>query len=269
MKQLEEALIAASTRAVTYLRSSYVSKKPVGRSYSGDESKEFDLISERIILRTLKEYLNDVILVSEESGVSGEGSWIAIVDPVDGSVNFEAGIPITAVSIGIARNSREAAVHDIEAAVVAEVFRDVIYYFDKQNGFRTIGLDAKRKPQPSKILLGYVDDTKSFEPLANIMRSYGSDIRLRSLGSAALDIIYVALGAALGFVDARAKLRNVDIAASIAIANHLGSSAYLCDGTDLTFLKIDKVYRLECVVVGYDDTTAKYLLNKVRLSTTI
>ncbi len=261
MRQLEEALIAASTRAITYLRSSYVSKKPVGYGYSGDESREFDLVSERIILRTLKEYLNDVVLVSEESGVSGEGSWIAIVDPVDGSVNFEAGIPIAAVSIGLARNSREVSIRDIEAAVVAEVFRDVIYYFDKQSGFRTIGLDIKRRSQPGRILLGYADSAKSFEPLVNIMKNYGSDIRLRSLGSAALDIIYVALGAALGFVDARAKLRNVDIAASVAIANHLGSYAYLCNGTDLTSMRIDKVHRLECVVVGYDNSVASYLLN--------
>jgi len=260
---LEEALIAASTRAVTYLRSSYVSKRYVRSGYGGDESREFDLVSERIILGTLKEYLNNVVLVSEESGVSGEGDWMAIVDPVDGSINFEAGIPISSVSIGLARSAHRVTIRDIEAAVVAEVYRDVIYYFDKQRGFRPIGLDIKRRSQPSKIVLGYFDSLRSFEPFANIVNSYGPDVRLRSLGSAALDVIYVALGMALGFIDTRAKLRNVDIAASVAIANHLGSEAYLCDGTDLTSLRIDGVYQLGCVVVGYDSAITRYLLRSV------
>lgn len=257
---LEEALIAATTRAVTYLRSTYVGKKPVGIGRSGDVSREFDVVVEGIIYRTLQEYLGDVRLVSEEIGSAGKGSWLAIVDPVDGSINYEAGIPIASVSVGIARGSGLMRVGDIEAAAVAEVFRDVIYYYDRYGGFKTFGLRAGRRHPPSNILLGYFESVESFRPYTCFADTLGSRPRLRSLGSAALDVVYVSLGMALGFIDARAKLRNVDIAPSLAIANGLGAKAYLCDGADATELTIEDVARVECLVVGYNEEIAHSLL---------
>lgn len=253
---LEEALIAATTRAVMYLRSTYVGKKPVGIGKSGDVSREFDVVVEEVIYRTLREYLGSIRLVSEEIGSMGKGSWLAIVDPVDGSINYEAGIPIASVSVGIARSSGRARISDIEAAAVAEVFRDVIYYYDRYGGFKTFGLRAERRRAPSNIVLGYFESIESFRPYVCFADALGSRPRLRSLGSAALDVVYVSLGMALGFIDARAKLRNVDIAPSLAVASGLGAKAYLCDGTDATALTIEDIAKLECLVVGYNEEIA-------------
>lgn len=260
---LEEAALAATERALAYLRSAYVSKRPVGLGKSGDVSREFDVVVERVIFRTLRNYLKDVMFVSEEVGKFGEGVWLAIVDPVDGSVNYEAGIPIASVSIGIARNSENARVSDIEVAAVAEVFRDVIYFYSKSSGFSVIGARARRKSSPSNILLGYFEDLESFKPYLRVKEVADPRPRLRSLGSAALDIVYVSLGMGMGFIDARSKLRNVDIAPSLAIADYLGSRAYLCDGTDARTIPIKELMKVECLVVGYDEEVASKLLYAV------
>ncbi|MEM2006232.1 MAG: inositol monophosphatase family protein [Sulfolobales archaeon] len=260
---LEEALIASTTRATTYLRSTYVSRKPVGLGKSGDLSREFDVVVEELILKTLREYLGSIRLISEERGSVGRGSWIAIVDPVDGSINFEAGLPIASVSVGIAKNSGQVRIEDIEAAVVAEVFRDVTYFYDKSKGFKAFGIKAERRHPPSNIVLGYFESIESFRPYIRLSEVTDSKPRLRSLGSAALDIVYVSLGMALGFMDARAKLRNVDIAPSVAIANSLGAKAYLCNGERATTVEIDDIKRVECLVVGYNEEIARVLLKAV------
>lgn len=249
---------------MSYLRSVFVSKEVVGLGEGGDVSREFDKVTERIILNTLRDYLGDVRMISEEVGVVGYGSWLAVVDPVDGSVNFEAGIPIASVSIGLAKNYENVRVRDIVAAVVAEVFRDAIYYFDRDGGFKVIGVSTRRRSPPADVVLGYFESLESYMPFLELTRLLGRRPKLRSLGSAALDIVYVALGSALGFVDTRAKLRNVDVAAALSIANSLGAKAYLCNGVDALELDLVKLGRVECMVVGYDEVTARILLEAVR-----
>jgi myo-inositol-1(or 4)-monophosphatase len=251
---------------VSYLRSVFVSKEVVGLGEGGDVSREFDKVAERIILNTLRDYLGDVRMVSEEAGAVGHGSWLAVVDPVDGSVNFEAGIPVASVSIGLARNSESVRVRDIVAAVVAEVFRDAIYYLDRDEGFKAIGVSARRRSPPADVVLGYFESLESYTPFLELTRLLGRRPKLRSLGSAALDIVYVALGSALGFIDARAKLRNVDVAAALSIANSLGAKAYLCNGVDALELDLARLGKVECLVVGHDEPTAKALLEAVRVS---
>jgi len=263
---LEEVLLAAATRAVSYLRSAFVSSEAVKLGEGGDVTRRFDEVAERIILNTLKEYLGDVKVVSEEVGVIGSGSWLAIVDPVDGSANFEAGIPIASVSIGLARASENARVRDIVAGIVAEVFRDAIYYFDKDGGFKAIGVRARRRSPPADVVLGYFESLESYTPFLELSKLLGRRLKLRSLGSAALDIVYVALGSALGFLDARAKLRNVDVAAALSIASSLGAKAYLCEGVDALELELARLSKVKCLVVGYDEATARTILEAVNIS---
>lgn len=263
---LEEAIVASVSRASMYLRSAFVGRKPVGVGRGGDVSREFDVVVESIVYRTLRDYLGDIELVSEEAGSTGSGSWLAVLDPVDGSINFEAGIPLASISLGISRNHEYAKIEDIEAAAVAEVFRDIIYYYDRSTGFRTIGAKIERKAKPSDIILGYFESLESFKPHLNFSKTMNPRPRLRSLGSAALDVVYVSLGIAMGFIDARARLRNVDIASSIAIARSLGAKAYLCSGVDAASITIREVAKVDCVVVGYSEDIARKLLEAVSSS---
>jgi len=51
--------------------------------------------------------------------------------------------------------------------------------------------------------------------------------KIRSLGSASLDIIYTSIGRFKAFIDLRGRLRNVDVAAAIGFAREVG--AYIID----------------------------------------
>lgn len=71
----------------------------VGTNVSGDVTKYVDKVAEDIILKRLVPL--GVNVVSEEVGTVDSGSdYTVVVDPLDGSYNFSAGIPIFAFSLG-------------------------------------------------------------------------------------------------------------------------------------------------------------------------
>lgn len=268
--KVTEALMKAVDEALNYLRSGSVSKEIVGRGAFGDVSKGFDVESERIIAEGVARHLGGAVLfVGEELGArvigDGEPEWVVIADPVDGSTNYDAGIPWASVAIAAAPYREGVTVGDVTSAIVAEVFRDVKYVLD--SGTVTVnGAPPQRRSPPKAVLLGYFETPEAYEPVPTYWRIRGKKAALRSLGSAALDIVYVGLGRAEGFIDARAKLRNVDIAASVAIATSLGGAALACDGSPVSGVRIDTLVRVPCLVVGHDKERAEALLRAVHES---
>lgn len=71
-----------------------------------DFVSEVDRRSQHMILEAIKHYFPASGIVAEEEGQdrrSQDGTWF-LVDPLDGTANFKAGIPIWAISIGLVRN---------------------------------------------------------------------------------------------------------------------------------------------------------------------
>ncbi len=255
---------SAALAAVDYLRREQRGSEVVGRGAFGDITKVFDKEAENIVLSRLRDYFSDeLIVVSEERGIVRFGrdvKWVAIVDPVDGSTNYDAGIPWVAVSVGLAPLREDATrVSDIVAAVVAEVFRDRIYEYHIDKGVLVDGSPAKRREKPKSILLGYFEVPDAYDPVPEYWRLRGGRAALRSLGSAALDIVYVGLGMAEGFIDARAKLRNVDVAAALRIAIALGAQGIANEGIDAKDIRIDDLSKVKLLVVGYNENYLKLL----------
>jgi len=276
--KLLEALKNAALAALKYLRSGKCSSEVVGRGSFGDVTKAFDKEAEEAAIKSLQEDLRNVLIVSEEVGVMKLGDlsrpeWVVIMDPVDGSTNFDAGIPWTAVALAGARwRSEGVRVKDVEAAVVAEVFRDVIYEFSVDSGVKVNGEPANRRSPPAKVLLGYFEVPEAYNVVPEYWSVRGGRAALRSLGSAALDIISVGLGRAEAFVDARAKLRNVDVAASLRIVHELGSVGGRCveSGVETAMdIRIDTMVKVPCLIVGYDEKYFNMLARAVRSSFTL
>lgn len=266
--EVTRAIIKAVDDALGYLRSGAVNRDVVGKGAFGDVSKGFDVESERIIAESVADYLGKAVLfVGEELGArvvgEGEPEWVVIADPVDGSTNYDVGIPWASVAVAAAPYKEKVTIKDITSAVVAEIFRDVKYVLDS-GSVSVNGAVPERRSPPKALLLGYFEVPDAYKPVPAYWRIRGKRAALRSLGSAALDIVYVGLGRAEGFVDARAKLRNVDIAASVAIAEALGARALSCDGSPVSDVRVDGLVRVPCIVVGYDEVRANALLRAVR-----
>ncbi len=264
---IEEVAIRAVRKVMNYLRSGEREHRVIGEGPSGDKTRVFDAVAERIIIEELLTSFNrDLLVVSEEMGVRefGSGELVAIIDPVDGSTNYMAGIPWVGVSLGIARRKGSSVprVGDIIVGVVGEVFRDAVYVF--REGYVKVNRErVVRRGEPPEVLLGYFGSPEAYRPVLRYWELRGGKTALRSLGSASLDILYVGLGRAEGFIDVKSKLRNLDVAAAVRIAEALGASIRLCNGRDPITLRIDTVSRVGCIVAGYNESYLRLLLKSI------
>ncbi len=199
----------------------YVSEKI---NISGDVSKKIDLILEDFIIEKIKEFDNESLILSEERGLvklSDEPKRIYIIDPLDGSLNYVADIPYCSISIAVASYPPKEREDHFLTGVVAEIFRDKIYSFVEE---REAYLNKKRifqRDYSENIIITYLEDPRAMKALYEIWISLNKP-KIRSLGSAALDIIKTALGDFKAFIDLRPRLRNVDVASSIGFARSLG-----------------------------------------------
>jgi myo-inositol-1(or 4)-monophosphatase len=255
---LKETLVDVARKAAEYLTETRRPSTVIKVNSSGDTSKVFDLESEDIIFEELRKRVKDCFLfVSEESGMRRfceEPEWVFVVDPVDGSMNYDAQIPWVSISIAAAPlRDGEPTIGDVSHAVVYDVFRKVGYSYDLREGVTVGEVPASRRSKPSGVVLGYFETPDSYKIIPHYWAVRGARASLRSLGSAALDIVYVGLGNAEAFVDTRAKLRNVDVAAALKIASVLGAKAKLCNGLNALSIPLKEVVRIECLLVGYDE----------------
>lgn len=164
---------------------------------SGRDIKiEADLQSERLILDYLKKH-SEFSILSEEKGliVGGDKNFIWIVDPLDGSLNYLRGIPLSCVSIGLwyKENSLLGIVYDFNRS---ELFSGIA----KKGGWlnkRPLKVSNIVRREKAVLFTGFPVNT-DFTPEG--IRAFVEQVHLykkvRMLGSAALSIAYVASGRA-------------------------------------------------------------------------
>jgi myo-inositol-1(or 4)-monophosphatase len=156
---------------------------------------EYDYKSEKLIIEFIEKHFPEAAIMSEEKGghfKNLDNEYIFIIDPLDGTVNFAHNIPQFAVSIGILKNQQLFAgvvYHPLlEELFVAEVGKGA--YF---NG-RKIEVSKKTLLSEAILATGFPYNSE-VNPLKCIDK-FGLFIRLgipiRRLGSAALDMCYVA-----------------------------------------------------------------------------
>lgn len=94
------------------------------------KADKFDLVSEvdwrsqQMILKAIEQHFPRSGIVAEEEGEdkpSQDKTWF-LVDPLDGTANFKAGIPIWAISIGFVRNGA------VEEGIISLPFNEETFY---------------------------------------------------------------------------------------------------------------------------------------------
>lgn len=182
---------------------------------------EADHASENAILSVIRSAYPDHMILAEESGKSqqtDEYKWI--VDPIDGTVNFAHGIPLNAVSIGIEKNG------EIIMGVVYNPHLQEMFFAEKGKGAflndKPIGVSDEKKVIKSCLVTGfpyiYLDQPNG--PLEVFARFVRKGVPVRRIGSAAIDLCWVAAGRFDGFYEH--KLEPWDSAAGSLIVTEAG-----------------------------------------------
>ncbi len=159
-----------------------------------------DKEAERKIIEFIKKEYPTHNIIAEESGVDNNNSEFTwVIDPLDGTMNFAHGLPIFSVSIGVMKNS------EIIAGVIYDVMNDTVYSTEKGSGAfqndKSIAVSENSDLEKSLLVTGFPYNIKENPDFAIerfnrfLMNSRG----VRRLGSAAIDLCYVANGTFDGF----------------------------------------------------------------------
>ena len=219
---LSELKILAQQAGVI-LRANYGNQQRIKHKTSQtDLVTEVDYASEKFILDHLHLRYPDHEIVAEESGQHGDNhthSWY--IDPLDGTVNYAHGIPIFSVSIAYSKNGQ------VRLGVVFDPMRDECFSAERGKGAwlngQSIHIAQAEELANSLLVTGFPYDTWSAKEnnLDHYARFSVRSQGVRRLGSAALDLCYVAAGRFDGFWELR--LSPWDVAAGGLIAEEAGA----------------------------------------------
>ena len=179
---------------------------------------EVDKQAEEAILTCLKSASSYGVL-AEESGLSAAKSdFMWVVDALDGTNNFARGLPLFAVSIALVFNGKP-----ILGVIVNPLTGDE--YCAVQGGPTLINdakmrVQAERQHKAPSILAEYGYATEHRMRYLRLAQRLVDESDMRSLGSTAMDLCFVAAGRANAFVCSGDELW--DFAAGLVIAQEAG-----------------------------------------------
>lgn len=183
---------------------------------------EMDTAAEEMI-RTVLCAVEGVVFLGEESGGDQDltkPTWV--VDPIDGTVNYAHGLPVWCVSIAVVQEN-EPVVGVIHNPVLNETFTAVKGEGAFLNGTR-LRVSTQGELRRSLLVTGfpYNINENPHGTIDAFGAVLGHGVAVRRLGSAALDLAYVAAGRFEGFWEVH--LHPWDVAAGLLLVNEAGGS---------------------------------------------
>ena len=168
---------------------------------------------------------DDAILGEEEGLAAGQDGWLWVVDPIDGTVDFMASFPCYTISIAY-EDEEGLAFGAIAVPRQNEVFIAIRGEGAFLNG-KPIHTDEREDVSESLALLvpPHRDHSRMDGYMARMRRFYDLFSDMRSVGSAALSLCYVACGRCASYYEL--GLHIYDCAAGIVIVREAGGQATL------------------------------------------
>ncbi len=206
LRQAQTTAVHAAKSAGALMRRQLHAPKRAHLVTQHDIKLELDVRCQGIIEKALRRSFPQVALLGEE-GIAGDANaeyrWV--VDPIDGTVNFAYGIPHACVSIALQRRAQAAKAADFEdgyrtlVGVVYDPFCRELWTAIRGEGAKlngkSIRVSRRRKLSEAIISIGFAKTRENLEATLPYFIDLAHHVRkLRIMGSAALDLAYVATG---------------------------------------------------------------------------
>lgn len=189
---------------------------------------EADIKSEEKIRDILQKHYPDYSILGEELGHQQKDSdFIWAVDPLDGTTNFSMRIPLFSVSIALAHKGIPV------KGVVYCPFTNELFYAEKNRGAflngKRIQVSKNNDIKRSFMTFCHGSDRSSIVTAMDFLRRFKLiNEKIRQLGSAAIELCYVASGRTDGYMVPGPK--PWDIAGGIIITEEAGGKVTDFDG---------------------------------------
>ena len=180
-----------------------------------------DIRCEELLVQGLGEICSEIGFQTEEGVVASQNTgWRWIIDPIDGTTNFVHGLPFFAISVALAKDS------DLFLGVVHAPCLDELFVAVRGGGAflngRKIQVSTQHSMEDALLATGFpyyrFDRMEAYmEALAEFMKTCRG---IRRMGSAALDLAYVASGRFDAYFEH--NLQPWDVAAGIVLVTEAG-----------------------------------------------
>ncbi len=195
-----------------------------------------DKTAERDLVKGLASILPEAGFITEEQTstiLADEYNWI--IDPLDGTTNFIHGVPTFSISIALQYKN------ELVLGVVYEINRKECFSAWKNGGAYLNGkrISVSNAPAIENTLLAtgfpFYEFSK-LEKYLNVLRTLMQKCHgLRRIGSAAIDLAYVACGRFDGYFEY--NLNSYDIAAGMVLVREAGGQVFDFKGTNDCFTR--------------------------------
>ena len=197
-----------------------IGEQDVKEKRSNDFVTYVDKASEETIVQKLKNLFPEAGFITEEGTASEKKEFMWVVDPLDGTTNFIHGIPSYSISIALRRKG------ETIMGVVYEPNADECFYsWEGQPAYlndKEIKVTASKTMDDSLVATGFpYEKDETIDSYLKVLKdilmvSHG----IRRLGSAAVDLVYVACGRFEAFYEI--GLHSWDVAAGAFIVQQAG-----------------------------------------------
>jgi myo-inositol-1(or 4)-monophosphatase len=203
---------------------------PVARKARHDYVSEVDHACEAAIVREISRYYPDHAFLGEEGGQRGEGDILWVIDPLDGTSNYLHGVPHFAVSIAQRVKGRT------ECAVVYDPMRDELFTAMRGRGafMNKQRMRVSKREDLETAVLATAFPFRQRAQMPRYARLFQAIFEktedFRRLGTASLDLAYVACGRLDGYYEI--GLKPWDVAAGALLVREAGGVVLDFAGND-------------------------------------
>lgn len=222
LNKYKKVLFEAVDESAKILLKHFNTKFKISRkSAYNDLVTEVDKKSEYKIIEVIHSYFPEHNILSEEAGdLKKNSDYLWIVDPIDGTVNYAHALPIFCVSIGLQINN------DVKMGLVYNPVSGEQFFSEKGKGSflnnKKIHVSERKYLKDAILVTGFPYNAKeNYDHCIDHFVNYiKCGLPIRRLGSAALDLCYVACGRFDGFWEV--SLNPWDVAAGSLILKEAG-----------------------------------------------
>lgn len=181
-----------------------------------------DKESEKRLVAGLSNIFPTAGFIAEEGTGEKADEWNWVIDPLDGTTNFLHGVPIWCISVALCHNNKAV------LGIIYDPNQDQCFHAVKGNGAYLNDMPIKTSDQNSLrdalLVTGFpYDDFGREEQYISLFRALMKNTRgIRRLGSAALDLAWVAMGRFEAFYEY--GLNPWDVAAGVIIIEEAGGT---------------------------------------------
>lgn len=226
-----EVAVGAALEAGALLKSHFGKPPEVNELHAHDIKLALDVQTQDLITKRLLAAFPEHALYGEE-GIAGnqESEWQWIVDPLDGTVNYYYGIPHYCVSIALRRGD------EIQLGVVYDPQRDELWQ-TKLGGITFLNGEAvhvsdRAQLSEAVVSIGFSKSKATINAGLALLPKYVERVRkCRLMGSAALDLAYVACGRFDAYIEQSVSLW--DVAAGKILLENAGGKFEMTSRTDV------------------------------------